>query len=485
MKTSTAAKLRASLCLALCALTTAAPRAHLAQEKLTAASAQPAPTSRIDFAELERVALEELKETKTPGAAIAVVSGDRVLLVKGFGVANVETGEAVTPDTLFRMGSTTKMLTALALLNLSEAGKMRFDRPVGDYAKGLDPKIAQLTAHQLLTHTAGLRDDGAGDGPVEDASLAARVRSWKEDFFFAGPSKIHSYSSPGYWLAGFVAEELTGKPYPDAMDELVFKPLGMRRTTLRPLVAMTYTLAQGHVPGGESGKMIVVRPHPENASARPGGSAFSTANDLARFALALVNNGWLDGKQVVPAETLKTLSTPHAKFPGDETGTAGYGYGLLSFDERGVRLAQHGGARKGYGSSITFVPEHRVAVVALANSSGVMMRKTTEKALELLLSLKPRETEKPKPAQMLAAGEAAKYAGSYANGPQVWEVSARDGKLFLKEEGAEKALTKIGEHRFSIGEPVEGEIFFVAEPDGRVEHLSVGLYAARRVKAAK
>jgi CubicO group peptidase (beta-lactamase class C family) len=116
---------------------------------------------QIDFAELDKVALEELKQQNTPGAAVAVIKDGQMIYAKGYGVAGVETGAPVTPDMLFRLGSTTKMLTAAALVTLAAAGKLKLDAPIGDYVKGLNPRLAQVTAHQLLSQSAGLRDFAA------------------------------------------------------------------------------------------------------------------------------------------------------------------------------------------------------------------------------------------------------------------------------------------------------------------------------------
>src|SRR5579862_1095 len=95
-----------------------------------------------DFSALDKVALDELASTGTPGAAIAIVSGDRVVYTKGFGVSNVETGAPVTPEMLFRLGSTTKMFTAAGLVALVDQGKARLDEPVGKYVTGLPSRIA-------------------------------------------------------------------------------------------------------------------------------------------------------------------------------------------------------------------------------------------------------------------------------------------------------------------------------------------------------
>ena len=432
----------------------------------------------IDFAELERVALEEMKEKATPGAAVAIIKDDRVIFSKGFGISNVETGAPVTTDMLFRIGSTTKMFTAAALLRLSEEGKLKLDQPISNYVRGLDTKVGALNLHQLLSHTAGLRDEGAGDGPLEDEALGVRVRAWKEDVFFTKPGAIYSYSSPGYWLAGFVTEEVSRRPYAEAMKELLFEPLGMKRTTFRPTVAMTYTLSQGHVIGAD-GKAAVVRPHPENAAARPGGSIFSSVKELSRFVIALMNEGRLEGKQVLPPSTLKTLTGAHARIP---LGEASYGYGLVLYDERGVRVASHGGARRGYGSQILMVPAERFAVIILANRTAEMLNRTAEKAMEMLLPLKPKTAEKERPPVQMSTDEMSRYTGVFKNPPQQWEIFVREGKLFLKQEDAVMPLTKTGDYRFTIGEPGAGELLLIADAGGRVEYLFTDLYAARKVK---
>jgi CubicO group peptidase (beta-lactamase class C family) len=148
-----------------------------------------------------------------------------------------------------------------------------------------------------LSHSAGLRDFAAPLTSNDDAALGNQARSWKEDVFFTEPGKVYSYSSPGYWLAGLVVEEVGAKSYADAMDELSFKPLGMSRSTLRPSVAMTYTLTTGH--RIENNMAVVIRPAFNNTAMWPGGSVYSNVGDLARFVIALMNEGRLEGKQAL------------------------------------------------------------------------------------------------------------------------------------------------------------------------------------------
>jgi len=294
-----------------------------------------AQSGQVNFAELEKSVEAELKENQTPGAAIAVISGDRVLFVKGFGTTSAEGGAPnVTPDTLFRMGSTTKMFTAAALVTLAGAGKIKLDAPIGTHVKNLPPKLASLTAHQLLSQSANLRDFAASVVTNDDAGLGQNVRSWKDDVFFTEPSSVYSYSSPGYWLAGFLVEEIYGKPYADALAELLFKPLGMTRSTIRPLAAMTYPLALGH--NIERGAATVMRPVFNNAAMYPGGSMYSSASELSRFAIALMNDGRLEGRQALAPLVVAKLPAPQFPLPGADK--AFYGYGLLGLrDARPAR----------------------------------------------------------------------------------------------------------------------------------------------------
>jgi len=437
----------------------------------------------VDFADLENVIQAELKETGTPGAAVAIINRGRVVFAKGFGVTSVETNIPVSAETLFRLGSTTKMFTAAALVRTAEQGRLKLDAPIGNYARSIAPELARLTAHQLLSNSAGVADFAAPVVSQEDSSLAVMVRGWKADVLFAEPGKIYSYASPGFWLAGYVLEEVSGKPYADAMEELIFKPLGMQRTTLRPLMAMTYPLAVGHVLNSESRKPEVIRPAFNNTAMWPAGSIFSSANDLARFVTAFLSEGKLEGKEVWPPALFAKLPGKYIAMPGDPN--AFYGYGLMNFESQGVRMWMHGGFSRGYGSMIQMAPEYGFAVIVLTNKSGETLSKTTTKAKELFLPLKPAGDETPNKAMPLTAKDIAAFTGKFANGPQVWEITATDGKLFLQVESAKHELSKIGDWRLAFGSELENELVLVPGIDGRAEYAFDGLYSAKRINGEK
>ena len=156
----------------------------------------------LNFDELDKGVLAELKERNTPGAVVAIVQGDRLIYQKAFGLANVETGAEMKPEMLFRLGSTTKMFTAAALVTLSEQKKLNLNEPIGNYVKGLDPKIGRVTGDHLLSNSAGIRDFAAPTPSNDDAALGNMVRSWKDDIFFADQGEIYSYSSAGFGCQG-------------------------------------------------------------------------------------------------------------------------------------------------------------------------------------------------------------------------------------------------------------------------------------------
>ena len=439
----------------------------------------PAQARELDPAAIERVAIDELHSTHTPGAAVVVISGDRVVFSRGYGVADVDTGAPVTPDLLFRLGSTTKMFTAAAVAGLAIEGKIEMDAPVSRYISGLDDSIGRLTANQLLSHTSGLHDEAPMFGSHDETALGNGIRAWKADFLFAAPGRIYSYSNPGYWLAGYLAEVVSGKPYADVIADRLFKPLGMKRSTLRPTMAMTWPLAQGHEI--ENGKPAVIRPAADNAAGWPAGSIFSSALDLSRFVIAFMNDGDLHGTQVLSPRLIRLMSSPHAQIPGDDQH---YGYGLALSARRGVQWVEHGGARAGYGSLIRMAPERKFAVIILANRSGSGMPKLARAISEAMLQLPPASDTEPT-AHALEPAEVERYAGVYVNGSTRMVLEPDSGAMTADVSGTKVRFTRAGDG-FLVGESKGDEaapkLVLLPDRNGKTEFAFSGGRAYRRIK---
>ena len=458
---------------------------------------------RRDYRELEKTVLRELKETNTPGAAVAIVSGNRVIYAKGFGTSDVETGSPVTPEMIFRVGSISKMLTASVLVSLAEEGKIALDAPVGDFVKGLDTRLSRLTAHQLMSHSAGIIDYAHICCAQEESALAAQVRAYEDaDYFFTQPGRIFSYSNPSYHIAGYIIQELTGKLYADAMDERLYKPLGMTHTTYRPTVAMTFPLSQGHDAAGTA-KPTVVRPFVNNVGDWPSGYVYTNVSDLARFAIAFMNGGRIDGKQVLSSSLIATLSRPYVDVPFSWDVPPGffegakYGHGFFIQEHRGVQLLHHGGTINGFGAFVAMAPKYRFAVIIFANRTGSILSKSLEKALELSLPLKSkRQAPRKQVVLPMTLAEMESYAGTYVNGTLKIELRVREGKLFRKEfypttveEGPgrdfEAPVMKVGTNRFAFtlpGETALVEFVLVPGASGKPEYLHSFMGAARRIE---
>jgi len=370
-----------------------------------------------------RVMVEgEMAALRAPGAAVAVVRGDRVVLEAGFGVASAEAVEPVTPLTLFRIGSTSKMVSAAAALVLEHEGTLKLGDPIGRYARGLAPALQAPSLHLLLTHRAGFWQEAAGNGLHDDAALGARVRGWTGDRIVGPLDDIYSYSGPGYWLAGYAIEEATGVSFADAVAQRVLRPAGMTRSTFRPLEAMTWPMAQDH--RVDSAGARVVRPYPDDITTWASGSLFSSAREMARFMIALLNDGVVDGARVLPAGIAERMMTAHAQTPD---AFCGYGYGLSVCRNGNVRVVSHAGFRGGSGSIVMMIPEERVGVVIITNRNGGIMGRSAGRALELLLgrSLPSGQGSGP-PAAMAPA----RFPGIYVNGTDTIRVAAGAGGAF-------------------------------------------------------
>jgi CubicO group peptidase (beta-lactamase class C family) len=333
---------------------------------------------------LDQVAQAELQAVDAPGAALAVVRGEDVLFAKGLGVSSSETREPVTPDTLFRIGSLTKVVTAYTLISLVLEQHLSVHAPIAQYVPDLPLPLGSVTIHQLLSHTSGLKDDDSDYGPHDEEALGSAVRRYDGRHFFTRPGRVFSYSGLGYAVAGVVIEALGQRSFTKAVVERVLGPLRMTRSTFLPTQAMTHAFSQGHTASGTRGRWSVVRPYDDNATRWPAGFLFSSVTELARFCVAFMNDGRIDGDQVLDPEVISALAQPYAR-PLDAFEGQRYGYGLNLGEYRGMRTLEHGGGRRGFCSYLQMFPEQEFAFIQLVNRRNALLKKTQEAAIEQVL----------------------------------------------------------------------------------------------------
>jgi CubicO group peptidase (beta-lactamase class C family) len=191
-----------------------------------------------------------------------------------------------------------------------------------------------------------------------------------------------------------------------------------------------------------------------------------------------MNDGSIDGKQVLDPKAIALMSTPHAAIPGSKQS---YGYGLEIGDWRGVHVVQHNGSRAGYGSEIRMVPAERVAVIVQTNRTGATLPQTTVKALEMLLTLGPVGGA-IKSAVPATGEDLARNAGIFRNGDQRIEIVARENRLYLKRGATpEVAMIKFGDTDYGL-EKAAGLFTMVRGADGKTEYVHSALRSFARVR---
>ncbi|HJR53099.1 MAG TPA: serine hydrolase domain-containing protein [Gemmatimonadota bacterium] len=406
----------------------------------TSLGAQPADST--SWMRVDSVLAEEMRATQTPGAVVVAIRGDSVVYLKARGVASVETGAPVTPETMFRVASVTKMFTGLTASLLAERAVVDLSAPIGLYAGDLAPGLRALTLRGLLSHTAGLRDAFAVPGAGGAATLRAPAQQLDVHALLTDPGTVYSYSNIGFMLAGYVLESASGVPFAELVDREVLAPLGMKHSTLLLTMAMTHPLALGHeADAADPSRAIVMRPFTDKAELLPRAGLYSTAPDMARFASALMNATTPTATHSLSRAAIARTMEVHASAPADPPGGVPeqqYGLGMRITQYRGHREVGHLGGGVGYGAVVRLLPDQRKGVVVLANLDSALLNRTADAVLDALLSddVSPAMTtaaiDAPVP---LSDAEARALVGRYRNAADETLIfSMQSGELVLEDE---------------------------------------------------
>jgi serine beta-lactamase-like protein LACTB len=327
-----------------------------------------APTASPHAAAIEQaraVALEAMGRG-IPGMAVAVAVNGQIVWAEGFGYADLENRVPVWPTTKFRVGSVSKPLTAAAIAQLVEQGKLDLDAPVQKYVPGFPDKGQVITPRQLAGHLAGLRHYKGEEFLIAKRynSVTESLAIFKDDPLLHPPGTKYSYSSYGWNLLSAVVEGASGREFLGYMDENVFQRLGLRDTVADHNDAIIFGRTRFYEKTRE-GKFQNA-PHVDNSYKWAGGGFLSTVEDLVRFGSAHLQVGFL--KQ----SSLDLLFTSQRTADGKETS---YGIGWrVERDAAGRRRWSHSGGSVGGSTMLILYPDAKVVLAVVANISGAPIR---------------------------------------------------------------------------------------------------------------
>lgn len=313
----------------------------------------------------------------TPGMSVAVAVGDWVVWSEGFGAADRDSGRAVTPETPFYIASTTKSLTATAVVLAAHDGALELDAPMVRYLpdaalpEGVEPSA--ITVHHLLTLTHGLSGSGpivtrtAFTGDFTRPELLELLRHHED----TGDRGSFSYNNLGYNLLGMILEAAyPEESWKEIVNRLVLEPLGMEATTAYLSSVPPDRIALPHERFADGFARIPLAKTDANLHAA--GGHVATAADLARYVAAHQSRGTVEGEALLPAEPLATTHELHVEQDRDfgPYHRFGWGYGWDLGTYEGETLLHRFGGFAGYRSHVSFMPDHRLGVVVLVNGDA-------------------------------------------------------------------------------------------------------------------
>jgi CubicO group peptidase (beta-lactamase class C family) len=343
------------------------------------------PAAKIPEVGLQHEIDEILNRRPAVGLAVGVIRDGGLTFLHGQGLADIASSTPITEDTVFRIGSITKLFTAVAVMQLCEQGLVDLDAPANDYLRAYELIPAQAgwrpaTLRHLLTHTAGIPEvRGFADLLQSDltpsggrpAHLSVRfgeplpslAEYYREGLrIVVEPGTAFAYTNHGFATLGQIVEDVSGLLLERYFRERIFEPLGMADTDLVRSERVALRLATGYVLGGAGAKPVPDRDWTGSGA----GGIYSTTRDIARFAAALLGGGANEHSRVLEAPTLATMYEPHYQ---PDPRIPGIGLGFFRGEVSGHRTVGHDGILPGFNSILLLAPDDGVGAMAFTNGS--------------------------------------------------------------------------------------------------------------------
>lgn len=317
-------------------------------------------------AEVDAAIRLQMQEQQLPGVSLAVVRNGRIIKAKGYGLANIEVGTPVLPETIFEAGSITKQFTATAIMLLAEVGEISLDDSIAKYFPEAPPALKDVTIRHLLTHTSGIPDVENLDATQVDKGIVDLHREYTEDelarAYLAQPLDFQpgtkwSYCNVGYDLLGYLIHRVTGRHYGDFLRERIFAPLGMSTTRIFNYAEIISNRASGYDLINGAWKNT---PRWQSVSIFSGaaGGLLMNVLDLAKWDAALYT------ERIVKRSSLEEMWTP---VPIDDGSVYPDGIGWFIASAKGHRLIFHTGGGPGFCAAISRYLDDRLTIIVMTN----------------------------------------------------------------------------------------------------------------------
>lgn len=380
----------------------------------------------------------EMKKHKVVGLSIALVDDQRIVWAQGFGYADIAKNIAATPTTVYRVGSISKLFTATAAMQLSEQGKFDIDQPLQTYLPQFSIKsrflnAAPITPREIMTHHSGLPSDlKMGMWSEHPEPFTTVVDNIRDEYVAYPPNYVFSYSNLGFTLLGHAIQQVAKENFASYLDRSVLQPLGMIHSSFseRP---DTPLMAKGYRDDKEM-------PEPALRDV-PAGGLNSNVLDLSRFLQMIFAHGRSGGRQILKEETVVEMLRPqNTDIPLDAGFQVGLGWMMGWIGGGQIKNAgpvvHHNGATILYRSELIALPEHKLGVVVLANSTsaGQVVNDIATATLALALEVKsgikqPKRLKPDADIGKLSQQELQSFPGFYATSFGFVRISESDGRL--------------------------------------------------------
>ena len=346
------------------------------------ATAQEQKLSPAKQTQVEAAVSKFMATTHAPGVSVAVVENGQYEWASGFGLADVENNVPASEHTLYRLGSISKPLTAVGALQLWERGKIDLDSPVQKYCSAFPEKQKPITTREVMGHLGGIRHYKEGPDDQEigitkhfDNPIQAGLDFFKNDPLVADPGTHFHYSTQGYTLVGCVMEGASGTKYVEYMQQNVFNPAAMEHTRVDDRFAIipyrTRFYQKTNSGTVENADFL------DSSYKIPGGGWLSSAEDMAKFEVALLDN------KLIKRSTRDLMWTPLKPSDGSEDK---YGLGWGVGNENGIKVVGHSGGQQGTSTDFQIAPQQRVGVVVLINMEDVPSSQLATEILHILMA---------------------------------------------------------------------------------------------------